>query len=191
MTQWPIMRRISSLVRWQKAYQVRRGNSFTAQLLEIFPTCTAVLLPTWYLPSETKKTVCTSKLPQTGYLPSVTKKTSLFYNMTWTFISPRFTIVSKLSCSITCLVQKIVKKACQQVLPILETNQAKMYLLSCMGGSREGAICPIAPSKTGVTSMRPSKEFRAAREAFRRDQQSWTNRFHSMTKKLCGPITQR
>jgi len=49
------MRRISSLVRWQKAYQVRRGNSFTAQLLEIFPTCTAVLLPTWYLPSETKK----------------------------------------------------------------------------------------------------------------------------------------
>jgi len=27
--------------------------------------------------------------------------------------------------------------------------------------------------------------------AFRRDQQSWTNRFHSMTKKLCSPITQR
>jgi len=49
------MRRISSLVRWQKAYQVRRGNSFTTQLLEKLPTCTAVLLPTWYLPSETKK----------------------------------------------------------------------------------------------------------------------------------------
>ena len=27
--------------------------------------------------------------------------------------------------------------------------------------------------------------------AFMRDQQSWTNRFHSMTKKLCGPITQQ
>jgi len=27
---------------------------------------------------------------------------------------------------------------------------------------------------------RAAKDFRAAREAFRRDQQSWTNRFHSM-----------
>jgi len=29
-------------------------------------------------------------------------------------------------------------------------------------------------SLAGVTNMRPEKEFRAAREAFRRDQQSWT-----------------
>jgi len=50
-------------------------------------------------------------------------------------------------------------------------------------------------SKPGATNMRPTKEFRAAREAFRRDQQLllsfvvcscwWTiffvfNRFHSM-----------
>jgi len=54
--------------------------------------------------------------------------------------------------------------------------------------------------------MRPTKEFHAAREAFRRDQQFilsfvvcfcwWTiffvfTRFHSMTKKLCGSLTQR
>jgi len=61
--------------------------------------------------------------------------------------------------------------------------------------------------KSGMTNrrtagrMRPTTEFRAAREAFRwdqqswtfafrRDQQSWTTRFHSMTKKLCGPVTQ-
>jgi len=52
--------------------------------------------------------------------------------------------------------------------------------------------------------MRSTKEFRAAREAIRREQQllhsfvsvdeqffSVFNRFHGMTKKLCGPLTQR
>jgi len=34
--------------------------------------------------------------------------------------------------------------------------------------------------RPGVTNMPPAKEFRAARDAFRRDQQSWTNRFHSI-----------
>jgi len=50
--------------------------------------------------------------------------------------------------------------------------------------------------------MRPAKEFRAAREAFRRDQQSCTffdpliifaMRYQKLIarKKLCGPFTQR
>jgi len=73
-------------------------------------------------------------------------------------------------------------------------------------------IAKLEYSKSEVTNMRPAgrmrpaKEFLAARDAFRRDWQPWTffdpllifamryfvfNRFHSMTKKLCGPLAQR
>jgi len=36
--------------------------------------------------------------------------------------------------------------------------------------------------------MQSAKEFRVACKSFRQDQQSWTNRFHGINKKLCGPI---
>jgi len=76
---------------------------------------------------------------------------------------------------------------------VFSTIFSKLY---CNFFIQKKCICLKFPrtgisSIPGVTNMRPAKEFRAAREAFRRDQQSWTfafrrdqqswtDRFHSM-----------
>jgi len=69
----------------------------------------------------------------------------------------------------------------------------------------ESYRCKIGFGLKQVTNMRHAKEFRAAREAFRRDQQSWTffdpliifvigenffvfNRFHSMTQSCAARL---
>ena len=59
--------------------------------------------------------------------------------------------------------------------PTLSFNEIKELITSL-----EQGWPPCGPQKNFV---RPAN--------FRRDQQSWTSTFHSMTKTLCGPITQR
>jgi len=99
-------------------------------------------------------------------------------------------------------------------------DRARLYIGRYSFGHNSPAAAVkevFKPSTAEVTNMQPAKEFRAAREAFMRDQESWIffdallifvmryqkliarlnyahivfNTFHDMTEKLCGPLTQR